>query len=363
MRFVASSPIGLWLAWLVVPAVAAAQKPSVIPLIPAADWRLVSSEPVELEAVRDWGGDPIVEREYGAKSLERRKYQLGTKSVEALVEEASDASSAYGLFTFYETAATTLEKGMQLTASDLRATLMARGRYLIRVAHPRTPGPQLSRNDFRALLILLGGTQPTADVQANLPAAFSTSGLVPGSEKYIVGSETARRVLKPFPTDLIGFSQGAELQEAAYLSGKERATLLAITYPTPQIARIRFGAMEHFLGLNQDHGEGSLYGKRVGSFVFLVLGSSSPAFAIRLMDQFKVAQSVDRNERYPDKEPVVVQLVKFVLTNLLLMGIAMGITILGGASIFLSRRAAAKWFPTSHWGHPEEGSIIRLNLS
>jgi hypothetical protein len=363
VRFSASRPIVLWLAWLVVPALGAAQKPSVIPLVPAADWRLVNSAPAELQAVRKWDGDPIIEREYGVKSLERRKYQLGNKSVEVLVEEASDASSAYGLFTFYQTVAAAPEKGMQLTASDAAATLMARGRYFIRVARPRTPGAQLSRNDFRALLIFIGGTRPAVDAQANLPAAFPASGLVPGSEKYIVGPEAAQRVLKAFPTDLIGFSQGAELQEAAYLSGKERATLLAITYPTPQIARVRFGAMERFLGINEERGAGSLYGKREASFVFLVLGASSPAFATRLMDQFKVVQSVDRNERYPDKEPIVVQLMKFVLTNLLLVGIAMGFTILGGALIFLSRRLAARWFPTSHWGHPDEDSIIRLNLS
>ena len=81
-------------------------------------------------------------------------------------------------------------------------------------------------------------------------------GLVSGSEKYLMGLEAAKRVLPSFRTDLIGFEQGAEVQLGQYETGKSTSTLVSISYPTPQIARIRFGALSNFLGLNQPPREG-----------------------------------------------------------------------------------------------------------
>lgn len=358
-----SRSIWLCAVFLAVPALALTQEPSAISLVPAADWRLAKTQVLGLDAVRERGGDPAIEREYGVKSLESRMYQLGEKVAEALIEETADASSAYGLLTFYRTEAMTSQKSMPLTVSAPGGCLMARGRYFIRITRSGGASSQLSDDEFRALLILVGGTRPPTEPQASLPTALPVTGLVPGSQKYIVGPEAARRTFTAFPTDLIGFSQGAEVQAATYMFGKERLTLMAIAYPTPQIARVRLGAMEHFLGINQGHGAGSLYGKRQGSFVFLVLGATSAASAGRLMDQFNVSQSVSWDKRYPGDESIWVQLAKLVLANLALVGILVALAILSGGLIFVSRRIAAKWFPSSRWGHPEEGTIIRLGLS
>ena len=83
---------------------------------------------------------------------------------------------------------------------------------------------------------------------------YPHQGLIAGSEKYLVGEEAARHVLPSFRTDLIGFSQGAEVQTGTYSTGNGRASLVAVAYPTPQIARARFGEMEKLLTLNQDRG-------------------------------------------------------------------------------------------------------------
>jgi hypothetical protein len=188
-------------------------------------------------------------------------------------------------------------------------------------------------------------------------------GLIPGSEKYLLGLEAARRVLPSFRSDLIGFSQGAEVQVGAYADGKARLTLLAITYPTPQIARTRYGAMEKLLEVNQERGIGSIYGRRQGSFVFLVLNSDSAAHAGNLLDEFKVTGHISWDERYPGVQPLTLQLLKLILANVLLVVIVVGLAVAAGVLIVLSRRVTAKWFPHSSWGHPDEETIIRLNLS
>jgi len=352
----------LGVAFLAAPLAALAQKAAVVPLVPPASWRLVNSAPLGLDMVGEWGGDPVIEREYGVKSLIRRVYQYDNQAAEALFEEAADASSAYGLLTYYQNEAMIPEKGLELAVGPA-GSIMARGRYFIRVPRPARERSQLSDGEFHSLLAFIAATRPQSEAETSLPAPLPESGRVPGSEKYILGPEAARRILPALPADLIGFSQGAEVKTATYVSGKDRARVVAIAYPTPQIARVRFGAMEHFLSLNQDHGPGSLYGKRRASFVFLFSDAGAQGSASRLMNEFDVSQHVVRNEKYPGDESIAVQLVKLILANLVLVGILAGGATLVGTLIFISRKLAEKWFPESAWARPEEGRIIKLNLS
>lgn len=338
------------------------EKPSVIPLIPTTNWRLVRSERVELKAVEEWGGDLAIEREYGVKSVIERAYDLEGNVAKVLLEQAADASSAYGLLTFYQTQMMKPEKDLPLTVSGSQGALMARGPFFIRVVRPANY--PLSDTDFRSLLILLGGMRSPTGTAAGLPQPLPSRGLVPCSEKYLLGLEAARRVLPSFRTDLIGFAQGAEAQVASYRVGPTGSTpvsLLFINYPTPQIARIRFGAMEKFLNLNRDRGPGALYGRRHGSFVLMVLNSDSQAAATKVLDEFTVSEQFSWDERYPGEKSVTLQMLELILANMVLVLILIGFGILGGVLIFVFKRLAAKWFPQSAWAHPEE-EITRLKL-
>jgi hypothetical protein len=143
------------------------QKPTMIRLVPAANWTQGSSETLGVEALRDYGGDPAIEREYGVQALEHRAYQLGSARAEVIVEPASDTSAAYGLLTYYRRELMAPEKGIQLALSDPEGALMARGRNFIRFQRPKRP--RITDDEFRALLILVGGTRPSFQALANLP--------------------------------------------------------------------------------------------------------------------------------------------------------------------------------------------------
>ena len=352
----------LLVSLVAVPLVSTAQKPAVIPIVPAANWRLMNTQVLDVDAVRQWGGDPAIEREYGVKALELQTYRLNEKLAQAILEPAQDATSAYGLVKFYQTEKMAPEKGMQLTVTGPDGALLGRGRFFIRVPRPSDKNSQLSENDFRALLVYAAGTRPSVNSLANLPDSLPSAGLVPGSEKYLLGLEAARRVLPAFQTDLLGFSQGAEVQVGDYVAGKGRVTLLAIAYPTPQIARVRLGAMEKMLAVNQDRGPGSLFGQRKGSFVLLVLNSDSAATATRLMDQFRFSRQVSPNERYPGDKPVTLQVAELLIANILFVIFLAGIAIAGGLIVVLARKAIGKFLPHSAWADVEGGTIISLNL-
>ena len=139
-----------------------------MPLVPAADWRQVDSHPLPLSAVSKYGGDPAVEQEYGVKTLELRTYQLGKTQTQVVVEPAADATSAYGLLTFYQTPAMTPEKGIQLAVGDADQTLMARGNNFIRFLRGKDSSP--SESDYQALLVFVGGSKPSASAIRSLPS-------------------------------------------------------------------------------------------------------------------------------------------------------------------------------------------------
>jgi len=338
----------------------APQNPRTIPTVPAANWHQEEAQRLPLSAVSQFGGEAVIEQEYGVATLELRTYGFGKVRARVVVEPTPDATSAYGLLTFYQKGSMLPEKGMELAFSDADGTLMARGKNFIRFL--RDKDSPLSVNDYQALLVFVGGTKPSADPIATLPAPMPGQNLVPGSEKYCIGNEAAKRLLPSFRTDLMGFDQGAEVQIGQYKTSKGLSTVVAISYPTPHIARIRLGAMTSLLGLDQNRGADSMYGRRQGSFVFLVLGAENPEIATALLDQFHVAEGVSWDQRYPGDKSFTLQLVQMILAIVILTAFLIGVCLLAGVIHFLSRRLAARFLPGWQWGHPDDDQLIRLNL-
>jgi len=356
----------LWVgfAFLMLAPLARAQKPSAIPLVPAAEWHLESSRTATVESVRQFGGDPTVEREYGVDALEIRSYSLYDATVEAVVEASPDRTTAYGLLTYYGTGAVAFTPGLARAALGPDTTLMAHGRYFFRIPRGSGTASRISDNDIDALLFMLVRSYPMAIQTLSLPTdSLPRQGLITGTEKYLVGPEAARHVLPNFRTDLIGFSQGAEVQMGAYSTEGGRATVLAITYPTPQIARGRYGEMESILKLNQDHGPGSVFGRRLGSFIIVVVDANSAATAKSLTEAFTISGGVVQNERYPGDQPITVQMMQLIVGNLLFVFFLGGIAIGGGLLVFVSKRVARKWFAESDWVEGEDGSLVVLRLN
>jgi len=336
-----------------------AQRPSAISLISPSDWRVASSIKAGLDAVRDYGGDPAVDAEYGVKSVEIRTCQSGERIVKVLVEPSPDPSAAYGLVTFYRKESMRPVVAFPFAFIGGDEAILARGRYFIRI-----PGTtELSEKTIKGIADVLVTPPPPGETQGSIPDALPSKGLIPSSDKYLLGNEAARRALPSFRTDLLGFSQGAEVQSGDYAVGKGRATLLVIEYPTPQISRLRFAEMEKQLAVNQDHGPESIYGRRLGSFVILVLNSGTSASAKSLMDVFKESGQVTQNERYQSAKSVVIEMGRLVLANIIFVMILGGIALGGGVAFFLAHETFKRWLPNTQWGSPDEATIIRLKLN
>lgn len=371
-RITAGSLIGFFLVAAVQPA--GCQRATVIPLVPAGNWRLASVEKISLDTATAWGVDPAIEREYGAKSGELRRYVLvegagsetpsgASQTAEALVESLPDPSSAYGLLTWYRSEEMQPSSALDLTFVGNGAALMVRGPLFIRVSVPERA--LVSASDLRALLIVIGGTHRTGGSAHALLPSLPTRGMVPGSEKYLLGPVSFQRILPSLEGRLVGFDQGAEVQTARYRlrpGSDASARVFVIHYPTPQIARTHFAALEKALP-RVTGAKKSLYAARKGLFVLLVEGALSPTRAAELLNEFVLSQGLSWDQPPPSPKPTTLQLAELVLSNLILVLILIALAIFGGVLLFASKRLLKKWFPESGWTREGEGEFITLKLT
>jgi hypothetical protein len=335
------------------------QQPTFIQLEPPSTWQLVSSQPLTLQQIERWGGIPAVDREYGVKKAELNSYEHDGIKIEAIIEKTPDPSSAYGLLTFYQTAAMQPEPGIDLAVGDSRMALMSRGHNFVRV--PTPPVSQANERDVRSLLLHLGGPKPAAETLEMLPPSLPSDGIIAGSQKYLLGPEAVRRALPSVRPGLLGFDAGAEIESAEYQREGVRLTFLIISYPTPQLARVHFATLQGQLGLNR---ASTWRGKQQGSFVFLVRSSpGTPALAEALMNQMQVKEFVTWDKfKLPDGAAIQVQLLNLFMGNLLLILLLAGTAVLAGILMVVIRRLLSRWFPRSEWAQRGEDCFIQLNL-
>ncbi len=357
-----------------------AEKPNVIPLATSSKWLLVGSQKLNVDEVRKWEEDPALEKECGVKSVLLRTYTLypENESVHVLVEEAADSTSAYALFTLYRDDSMTPLADLPSAEVSGNQAIMRRGNRFIRVFAPdaandsavqagsekKGPGRQfpLTLSQLQNLLMVVGGPARPGDDAGGLPGPLPQKGLVERSEKYLLGEQSAKVAMPSFRFNLLGFSQGAEARLAAYRSGAGQVRVLAVTYPNPQIARQRFGTMENILQINKQQGAQSVFGKVTGSYVILVFDANSQADAAEVLGRFNSTGYVTWNQRYEGDQPIVIQMVRFVLANLFFSFILIGFALFGGLLFYTSKVVARRWFPNSAWGQPDGNTIIRLNL-
>jgi len=336
----------------------AQEKPTVVSIVPSLDWQLESSDSVDPSVLARWGGDPAIEREYGVKTLTARTYGFGGHTADVLMEEASDPSAAYGLWTFYRTPEMNPVRGVLLTLASPGKVLLVRGAMFIRVS---LRGQEtLPEAEDRALLKSVGGPLPSAHAFDQLPPSLPSHELVHGSEKYILGPIAAARELPSFPTNLFGFDEGAEVQAARYsVGGTGGLTLVAVNYPTPQIASAGLDTITKALG---EGGSAKISARRRDTYVLMVANAPSRAVADRFLDQFKVEKVISTDPTVADAGDDVTALMKLLIANGVFIILLTGLSLAGGVLVFVSKQLARKWFANSVLVQGERGGMILLNL-
>jgi hypothetical protein len=259
--------------------------------------------------------DQAVWTEYGLKVSETAAYTSGTAKFTATVWQLQDTTGSLAAFDWQRPAGATPSTAAKLAAETPDSLLLVHGNYLFAFA-----GYKPSKEELDALTGALRNLDTT--VLPVLPSYLPADGLVPNSERYIVGPASLQKFSPGIPPSLAAFHFGAEAQLGVFHNAKGDSQMLIFNYPTPQIAMQRIPEFQKL---------GGAVAKRSGPMVALVLAPPDPDYAETLLSQVRYQAQVTLDEYVATRRDNIGDLVinAFVLIGILLgfavvLGIAMG---------------------------------------
>jgi len=318
----------------------------------------LTAENLELVA----GPNATVLREYGVLGVEQQAYSRGTAKLTARLYRMRDASAAFGAYTYLlneQMAPADLSRFASVSAERVLAVV---GDQVLEVTG--NVG-QSSPGDLKALVAQVTPAKGQY-LYPTIGDYFPQQGRIRNSERYIVGPQALSALLPLGSGDWLGFGNGAEAQLARYRVGGKELTILLAVYPTPQVAAQRLEELGKWFSVNPQ-GEattgsaGSLFVRRKGSLLAMVLSNDSPQAANALLERIRYETQVTWNEpNHTLQDPSIGDIIVGTLLGtgvFLLLALAAGMGF-GGVRLLVKKLLPGKVFDRS-----EQLEILQLGLS
>jgi hypothetical protein len=314
-------------------------------------------------SVADAANAPLL-KEYGFSNFATATYtrEDGRKLV-IRAARFNDVSGAFGAYTFYYQPEMQREQIGDQAASFNQRILFYRGNVLIDALFDRLTA--MSAAELRELADALPRPKGNAANAPPLLAYMPTRDYIKNTEKYVVGPLGLAQVTSPVPVNLVDFADGTEVVMGKYHLPTGEATLMVISYPTPQIAgehmkRLDAAQSGSQAGKSGIENIGSLYEKRSGPLLAVVSGQVSVSDAKSLLGAVNYDADVTWNQNTSfDKKN---NLANLLVNIILLCGILIGLAMVAGLAFGGLRIAIQRLFPGRVFGHPEEVEFIALHL-
>ena len=347
-------------------------KPSstqVSPLLPAqfAGWQMEGSAQMSKSPAAADPTNAAILGEYGFTDFATATYARDDgRTLKIRAARFADASGAFGAYTFYLQPEMALEQIGDQAATLGDRVLFFRGHVLVDAQFSQETA--MSAAQLREL----AGVLPRPGGNAgNLPPFIRfmpERGYVANTRKYMEGPIALAALAPPVSVDLIDFGSSAEVSLARYNTSSGQATLMLISYPTPQLAA------EHLRRIDQAHqlaqpqagvsvieSTGTFHGKRTGPLIAVVSGPVSDTDANALLGMVNWEASVTWNQATDNHE--VRDLYQLILNIVVLCAILGGLAIIAGVAFGGFRILMKRWFPDKIFDRPEHMEFISLHLS
>jgi hypothetical protein len=278
-----------------------------------------------------------------------------------------DASGAYGAYTYYKTPAMLIEKIGDGAASMNERVLFYRGNILVDAVFQKLSA--MSAAELRELAASLPLPSGNTRHLPGLPAYLPTQSYVKNTAKYVVGPTTLRSIDAPVPAELVDFNAGAEVVVGNYNSSGGEATLMLISYPTPQIAADHLRRIEAARPQSSQPAAANansilptpIFDKRTGPIVVVAAGPLSQAEAKSLLASVNYDANVTWNENtYFTKRD---NLANLLVNVIILCFIIIGFALVAGVAFGGIRILAKRLFPERVFDRAESREFISLHLS
>ena len=153
-----------------------------------------------------------------------------------------------------------------------------------------------------------------------------------------MGPAALAALAPPVPADLVDFNASSEVSLGRYNTPSGEATLMLISYPTPQLAAEhlrRIDAAHHLTqpqaGVSTIENAGSFFDKRTGPIIAIATGPVSDSDAKSLLDMVNYEASVTWNT--PTDNPQARDLYMLILNIVILCAIVGGLGDCGGRGV------------------------------
>jgi len=278
----------------------------------------------------------------------------------------ADASGAFGAYTFYLQPEMTREQIGDQGASLGKRVLFYRGSVLVDALFSQeTP---MSGAELREL----AGDLPRPSGSAgNLPTFIQympQRNYIANTQKYVMGPDALAVQAPPIPANLVDFGASAEVSLGRYNTPSGEATLMLISYPTPQLAaehlrRIDAAhqAAQPQAGVSSIESVGPFFDKRTGPIVAVASGPMSESDAKSLLGMVNWEASVTWNQATDNHEAR--DLYMLILNVVILCAILGGLAIVAGVAFGGFRILMKRWFPDKVFDRPEQMEFISLHLA
>jgi hypothetical protein len=335
-------------------------------------WQISGSSQISVDPAI---ADPVnaaVLKEYGFTGFESATYTRDDgRKLAIKAARFADASGAYGAYTYYKTREMLSEQIGDGAASMNQRVLFYRGNIVVDAVFFQELSA-MSAAELRELAqgfpLPEGNTRNLPDLPVYLP----TQSYVKNTAKYVVGPEALQKINPPISAELVDFNLGAEVVVGTYNSPGGEATLMLISYPTPQIAADHLRRIEAARqGTSQPGGnmpatssaipQGPIFDKRSGPMVVIAAGPLSQDEAKALLATVNYDAKVTWNENTSFGKGAT--MAKVVMNGIILSLIIAGLALVAGVAFGGLRILAQRWFPGRGFDRVESREFISLHLS
>jgi hypothetical protein len=332
-----------------------------------AGWQMQGSAQTSTDPRAADSSNAAILREYRFATLASASYSRDDgRTLKIRAARFADASGAFGAYTFYLQPDMTREQIGDQAASSGQHVLFYRGDVLVDAVFSQETA--MSGAELRELA---GDLPRPSGSSGNLPTFIQfmpRQGYVPQTEKYVMGPAALAALTAPIGADLVDFGASSEVTLGRYNTPSGNATLMLVSYPTPQLAAEhlkRIDAAHHLdqpqEGVSSIESASSFFDKRTGPIIAIASGPISDADAKSLLGKVNYEASVTWNTPAANHE--VHELYSLVLNIVVLCAIIGGLAIIAGFAFGGFRVLMKKLYPDRVFDRPEQMEFISLHLT
>jgi hypothetical protein len=311
--------------------------------------------------------NPAILKEYGFSDFASATYTSDDgRTLKIHAVRFADASGAFGAYTFYLQPEMNREVIGDQGASLRQRVLFYRGHVLIDAQFSQES--PMSGADLRELA---GALPRPRGAAGNLPGFIEYMphrSYVANTQKYAMGPAALTALAPPVSPDLVDFSASSEVSLGRYSTESGEATLMLISYPTPQLAAVHLGRIDAAHQMPQPQaGESSIEcadsfcTKRSGTIIAIATGPASQRDAKSLLGMVNWQANVTWNT--PTDNGQARDLYMLILNIVILCAILAGLAIVAGVAFGGIRILMKRYFPDKVFDRPEQMEFISLRLT